>query len=349
MLRLAIGFLTGVIVLTSCTSKKVSLTPTLPLLDTLFVVGESGEAGDHIIARAPIGPPPSLDLGPDNLLWVFNPAPAELEVYDVHGNMVATHGRGGNGPGEFSMMDALTAVDGGAWTWDSDNQQLCKWSLQTGLVQIVRQAIPDPGYGRVSIEADGTLWYLNMRRDEASAEEAPLELKIVRLDGSTGIMFRTTVPGVFVMGASMWSYYPVLSRATTGGVVMNPDYEYRMIHAVDSGSPPVQWQFESTNTPYPEVQRRGAIILPSGERLEAPLMPHQPDIEEIYRINEQELWLKTPVRKDTILARYDRLDASGNRIGAWWLPHDWSDIRLVSATVKSWTDPAVYFLTLSVQ
>ena len=57
-------------------------------------------------------------------------------------------------------------------------------------------------------------------------------------------------------------------------------------------------------------------------------MPHQPDVEEIHRVSEQELWIRTPVRKDTTLARYDRLDASGNRIGAWWLPRYWSNIRL---------------------
>lgn len=333
ILLLSTGLVAGAILHTSCTRNEVSLTPIQPLLDTLFVVGETGEAGDPIIARALIGPPPSLDLGPDNLLWVFNPAPAHLEVFDAHGHLVATHGRGGNGPGEFSMMDALTALDGGAWTWDSSNQQLCKWSPQKGLVQLTRTALPDPGHGRVSIETDGILWYLHTRMDEASAEEAPIELNILRPDGSGESIYRTVVPGVFVMHAYMWSYLPVLSRATTRGVVMSPDYEYRLIHATDSGGPPVQWQFASTNTPYPEAQRqrggRGAIVLPSGERLEAPLMPHQPDVEEIHRVNEQELWIRTPVRKDTTLARYDRLDASGNRIGAWWLPRSWSDIRLV--------------------
>ncbi|MFC1530558.1 hypothetical protein ACFL6R_07615 [Gemmatimonadota bacterium] len=40
------------------------------------------------------------------------------------------------------MCMALTAVTNGAWTWDFRNQQLCRWSLGDGLVEISRTQIP---------------------------------------------------------------------------------------------------------------------------------------------------------------------------------------------------------------
>jgi hypothetical protein len=57
-------------------------------------------------------------------------------------------------------------------------------------------------------------------------------------------------------------------------------------------------------------------------------MPHKPDIEAIECVNDQEVWVRTPVRNEDGLARFDRLNRDGRRIGAYWLPSRWSQIRV---------------------
>ncbi len=96
-------------------------------LDTLFAIGSPTGPEDEFISRDRRGGPVIFDVGPDGLIWIMNSGDKHMMVFNEDGERQAFLGRSGAGPGEFQWVMGLKAVEGGAWTWDWRNQQLCNW------------------------------------------------------------------------------------------------------------------------------------------------------------------------------------------------------------------------------
>ncbi|MFC1500756.1 hypothetical protein ACFL6T_07070 [Candidatus Zixiibacteriota bacterium] len=334
-----------------CDQSPPNLAGTIPYvasIDTLHQLSGPDATGDDLIAWARPGGSPRLDVGPDGLLWLFNPSSGALQIHDEDGDRISQHGRIGQGPGEFQWLETLTAIEGGAWTWDSDNQQLSYWSAEMGFIESRRTQVPSES-GNV-IEPDGTLWYLHGRREEMSGDEMPMDLVRYSHDGSEESVFQMIVPGYFTSGAALWSYLPELARSPNDGVLTSIDYEMNI--RFDGAGSPTTWALGSLEWPYSERERqpggRGSLRTADGEMYEAPMMPHKPDVEGIEPVGSDEVWILTPARQDTVLARWERLDVSGEHIGAVWLPREWRMIRAIDENywVLSWSRDRGYEVLL---
>lgn len=311
----------------SC-QQESEVVPTYVVLDTLFSIGAPDGPVDELIFRPQQGRSfPLLDLGPNGLVWIYNPGDQCLMIFNTSGQKEKVYGRSGAGPGEFSAVCALTAVEGGAWTWDSTNQQLCRWSLTEGLLTTKRTKIPEPIFQRSVVDRSGTIWYLNEVLEEPALEKIPVHLYCSNSEGEPVDIIMYEAPGAVYPGrAQTFSYIPRLTPALDDGVIIAPTYEY-IIHFFQVGyhSPISVWEYPSTETPYSRRERqpggRGGIrISRDGDLIEPPLLSHKPDIESIHRVNNKEIWVGTPVRNADGATRYDRIDSLGKRIGTVWFP-----------------------------
>jgi hypothetical protein len=346
-----LNILVGLTLFSGCDQSPPGLAGTIPhvaSIDTLCQLSGPDATGDDLIAWAMPGGNPRLDVGPDGLLWLFNPSAGALQLYDENGDRISQHGRIGQGPGEFQWLETLTAVEGGVWTWDSDNQQLSRWSATDGFVESFRTQVPRES-GSV-IEPDGTLWYLHWSFEDMSGDEMPMDLVRCRRDGGAESIFQLTVPGYFTSGAVIWSYSPVLARSPDSGVITSLDYE--MNFRLDGAGPPVTWALGTLAWPYSERERqpggRGSLRTADGEMHEAPMMPHKPDVEGVEPVGPNEVWVLTPARQDTVLARWERIEVSGTHLGSVWLPREWRMIRALDEYfwVLSWSRDRGYEVLL---
>lgn len=334
LLSLAVGF---TLMADDVSCQQVdSVVPSHVEFDTLFSIGGPDGPVDELIFRPQRGRgTPLMDLGPDGMIWILNPGDQVLMVFDESGQKLKTWGGSGSGPGEFRAAFALTAVEGGAWTWDWTNQQLCRWSLTEGLVSTQRTQIPQPLMNQAVLDENGTLWFMNEVLEEPALEIVPVHLYCSDQEGVPVDIATFGVPGVvYPRQAGVYSFLPEIAPATGGGVIIAPTHRFDLHHyQAETGSPADVWTLPPIETPYTSRQLqpggRGSIGIPPDldKRIEPPLLPHQPDIESLHRVNKDEIWVGTSVRGEDRVIRYDRLDRLGNRIGAVWLQGRSSALR----------------------
>lgn len=301
-------------------------------LDTLFAIGAPDGPEDELIWRDQRGGSVLLDVGPDGLIWIMNSGDKRLIVFNADGERQTFLGRSGEGPGEFQWVLGLTAVEGGAWTWDWRNQQLCRWSVEEGLLNTYRTEIPQPMFNRMTIDENGTIWYLHEHLEEPEYKEIPVELVRVSPGEEAVVVTTFIVPGAILprRGGAM-SLVPHIVPAPRGGILIAPGYEYELQwYTVKSNTPRRVWEYPSTETPYSARQLRpggrGGFTPAGGDMVEPPLLPHKPDIEALFPMGEAGFWIMTPVRNDQALARFDQIERNGSRQASYWLPR-----RLFSA------------------
>jgi hypothetical protein len=322
--------------------------PNTVTLDTLFSIGGSDGPLDELIFRPQNGQGrPLFDRGPDGLLWILNPGDQVLMIFDENGQKQRAYGRDGSGPGEFRAVLGLTAVEGGAWTWDWRNQQLCRWSLDEGLISTRRTQIPQPLMNTVAISESGTIWFMNEVLEEPALELVPVHLYCTDEEGAPVDMHTYEVPGVvYPRQAGAFSFVPELAPAPGGGIIIAPTCRFDLHFYRQGSAEPVNvWTLPSIENPYTRQQLqpggRGGIGIPPDidKLIEPPLLPHQADIESMHRVNSEEIWVGTSVRGGGRMTRYDRLDLEGNRIDSIWLPGWNSAIR--------YDGTSIYVLTMN--
>jgi len=322
----------------ACTGKvdsratEEAVEPVAVTLDTLFTIGGPDGPVEEYLARGNRGGPVLMDVGPDGLIWVYNPIAKGLRVFDKEGQRLVVMGGAGQGPGEFQQLLALSAVEGGAWTWDRLNQQLCLWSIDEHLVDTWRTELPHPHFNKAVIDEQGTIWYVNEDLEEPEYEKIPLDLCRVPLGGNPEVVTTLFIPGVVVPGrGGTMSMVLHMAPGPGGGVIVTPNHTYELQWFTLKSNEPVRtWQFASCETPYSERQLqpggRGGFSYAGGDMIEPPLLPHQPDIQSLIKVNQEELWVITPVRNDDGMARVDRIDIQGNRTASMWFSRGYAQV-----------------------
>ncbi|MFC1559315.1 hypothetical protein ACFL39_01860 [Gemmatimonadota bacterium] len=321
----------GILYASNCSSKSdIDIQNTDPLhvsLDTLFIAGGSDASNDDLIYRGYLQYMPFMDVDESGNIWILNTGAGRLDVYAGDGSKISSFGRKGNGPGEFERPYGLNASKDVAWTWDGENQQLCQWDLDLGLLQTTRTEIGLSSLWHLTVGPDGQLWFLRAMPKDEGDTEIPVNLIEVLPDGTTSTQMELVAPGLLLPTYSGFTYMPVITSAFSGELVIAPTFEYELVNVsrVDRDS----WKYPSYNLPYRKI---GGFSI-GGEHYDLPPLSHYPDIFQLIPVNSNELWIRTYIESESDYIRYDRVGNDGVQLGSYWLPRTWWKIRIIEETL----------------
>ncbi|MFC1530439.1 hypothetical protein ACFL6R_06970, partial [Gemmatimonadota bacterium] len=185
---------------------------------------------------------------------------------------------------------------------------------------------------KMVIDEHGTVWYLDDDLKDPEYESIPVNLIRHPLDGVGETVTTFLMPGAVIPGRGRaMSMVPNMVAAPGGGVIIAPNHTYELqLYTSESREPKDVWRFTSFETPYSAREKapggRGGFTPAGGELIEAPLLPHKPDVVRMVGVSREEIWIETPLRNGTRIARIDRIDYQGNRIESFWMSNRYSHL-----------------------
>ena len=276
----------------------------------------------------------SFELDAEGWIWILHRDEFNLHLLNPSGELVKIYSRKGEGPGEFMNPYTLGVSAADAQTWDAENTQLCRWSKTDGLLEVTSLDLGTSTRRPRVIEADGTLWSISLDHtteidgqiygciyyaDQAGESVSLLEIPIPVNRTSDGM-------------AGAFGREPRMVRCPWGGILVTLNHTYSLVHQTRNEQE--QWTFPSLGILYSpdEIQKNAntPVARTQSETVYRPLPPHKYDIQAIFPVSPDEIWIKTSIVRDDGYSRADRIGRSGSYLGSYWIPSGWVDVRVLN-------------------
>jgi hypothetical protein len=323
---------------------------------------------EELRIRNPSESGPALEIGGaeldrDGSLYLVDATMRQVLVFDSTGKFSRAIGRGGEQPGEFSLIGSVGLLADTVWVSDPRLGRITLFSRDGRLVRTMDNSgeLPVPGIGRYSllgILGDGSRLVAvtppSFEQDVSSDRSVPF-LRVTD-DGKADTLFSLPIPGAFIVGSGRNTRYiqqPFDDRPTIG--VRRDGLAWVEVQRTASrgGAANVvvtryslgrgkEWSSEIPVTPVriPSGIRDSIVNAATANPMQAkPLrewlrVPRtMPLVSAALMATGGTVWLNEASRSGS--SRWIRLDPEGNPTGAITIPRQWS--VLVAGDSVLWT------------